>query len=362
MLNGQNIPLARYQFDALDRLTGQDQHDGVVSQRFYCESRLATEIKAGDGHSIFQHGEQVMAQHRHAGGRLHSTLLGTDMQGSVLHLLHPNDPHARGYSAYGHHPIQNFQTLTLGFNGQRPDPLTGHYLLGNGYRAFNPILMRFNSPDSLSPFLSGGLNAYAYCKGDPVNSHDPSGRTPRLNALRAAEKRTLGEYGTRFKRMLDVEQISPGIKAGVDLYQNHERLTVIGSGGRGFILADKDARIDARELLKLLEVKGFDVKGFKNIRLISCFSANKLGGSPSLAQEFANITTRPVKGFYNKVGSQQLDVNKEYKSMWFGMLKGKTPQSKAFLEHGSGGYRRRIFLPEMASPSASEEPNSNIRR
>jgi len=47
--------------------------------------------------------------------------------------------------------------------------------LGNGYRAFNPVLMRFNSPDSLSPFGRGGLNAYAYCVGDPVNRSDPNG-------------------------------------------------------------------------------------------------------------------------------------------------------------------------------------------
>lgn len=49
------------------------------------------------------------------------------------------------------------------------------YLLGNGYRAYNPALMRFNSPDNQSPFGEGGLNAYAYCAGDPVNSVDPSG-------------------------------------------------------------------------------------------------------------------------------------------------------------------------------------------
>lgn len=62
-----------------------------------------------------------------------------------------------------------------GFNGELLDDITGHYLLGNGYRAYNPVLMRFNSPDSLSPFGEGGLNAYAYCAGDPVNRSDPSG-------------------------------------------------------------------------------------------------------------------------------------------------------------------------------------------
>ncbi|RMV69560.1 hypothetical protein ALP05_02115 [Pseudomonas caricapapayae] len=63
-----------------------------------------------------------------------------------------------------------------GFNGELLDSITGHYLLGNGYRAYNPVLMRFNSPDSLSPFGKGGLNAYAYCAGDPVNRSDPDGR------------------------------------------------------------------------------------------------------------------------------------------------------------------------------------------
>ena len=36
--------------------------------------------------------------------------------------------------------------------------------------------MRFNSPDSLSPFSVGGKNAYAYCGGDPVNRSDPNGK------------------------------------------------------------------------------------------------------------------------------------------------------------------------------------------
>jgi RHS repeat-associated protein len=44
--------------------------------------------------------------------------------------------------------------LLPGFNGNRADPVSGSYL-GNGYRAYNPVLMRFNCPDSLSPFGAG---------------------------------------------------------------------------------------------------------------------------------------------------------------------------------------------------------------
>jgi RHS repeat-associated protein len=62
-----------------------------------------------------------------------------------------------------------------GYNGQRPDPVSGHYHLGNGYRTFSPALGRFTAPDSMSPFGAGGINPYAYCAGDPVNRADPSG-------------------------------------------------------------------------------------------------------------------------------------------------------------------------------------------
>ncbi|WP_448868745.1 RHS repeat-associated core domain-containing protein [Enterobacter ludwigii] len=62
-----------------------------------------------------------------------------------------------------------------GFNGERPDPVSGAYHLGNGYRAYNPVLRRFNCPDSMSPFGAGGINPYAYCLGDPVNRTDPTG-------------------------------------------------------------------------------------------------------------------------------------------------------------------------------------------
>lgn len=64
----------------------------------------------------------------------------------------------------------------VGYNGTLHEPGTRWQLLGNGRRAFNPVLMRFHSPDRLSPFGRGGINAYAYCAGDPVNLADPSGR------------------------------------------------------------------------------------------------------------------------------------------------------------------------------------------
>lgn len=80
----------------------------------------------------------------------------------------------RNYSPYG--VVGALPPTTLAFCGQRRDPLSGNYSLGNGYRHYSPTLMRFLSPDSLSPFAHGGINAYAYCGGDPVNRTDESGR------------------------------------------------------------------------------------------------------------------------------------------------------------------------------------------
>lgn len=82
------------------------------------------------------------------------------------------------YGPYGYSfDWSNLKSL-LGFNGQRLDSGTGFYLLGNGCRGYCSGLMRFSSPDFLSPFGAGGINSYAYCHCDPVNLQDPSGRTP----------------------------------------------------------------------------------------------------------------------------------------------------------------------------------------
>ena len=97
-----------------------------------------------------------------------TVLLGTDIQGSVMSLSSAEGEHRLAYSPYGHHPAHTGLMSLLGFNGEKFDSLTGHYLLGNGYRAYNPVLMRFNSPDRLSPLGKGRINAYAYCSGNPI--------------------------------------------------------------------------------------------------------------------------------------------------------------------------------------------------
>lgn len=170
--------LCQYRYDALDRLIGQTPANEAQLQRFYCKSRLATEIHGALRHSIVQHGDLLLAQQQNAGGAFDTTLLTTDQQRSVLHMLkRTQQPRSVAYSPYGHRRPENGLLSLMGFNGEQPDPVTGHYPLGNGYRFFNPVLMRFNSPDSWSPFGKGGLNSYTYCGGEPINRVDSNGHS-----------------------------------------------------------------------------------------------------------------------------------------------------------------------------------------
>lgn len=114
-----------------------------------------------------------------------TVLLAADNKNSVLAEIADGKPNSIAYSAYGQQSAQQDVATTIGFNGELREPRLGWYLLGNGYRAYNPTLMRFHSPDSWSPFEGGGLNAYMYCVGDPVNSSDPTGhmRCLMMNSL-----------------------------------------------------------------------------------------------------------------------------------------------------------------------------------
>jgi len=108
-------------------------------------------------------------------------LTGVNRTGCTLLSLSQGTAQDFTWSPYGNSPARTGQSALLpGFNGERADPLTGVTHLGNGYRAYNPSLMRFTCPDSHSPFGNGGVNPYAYCSGDPINQTDPSGHGPAL--------------------------------------------------------------------------------------------------------------------------------------------------------------------------------------
>lgn len=117
-----------------------------------------------------------------------ATLLQSDAANTVwaAHAINLHDCEA--YSPYGFSPVQK-KLAMVGFTGEWRDTQTGCYPLGNGYRLFSPSLRRLTGPDVLSPFDRGGLNAYAYCTGDPINYSDPSGQ---LRVSLSGMAKTLG--------------------------------------------------------------------------------------------------------------------------------------------------------------------------
>lgn len=80
------------------------------------------------------------------------------------------------YTPYGNMSNTPSAGTTPGYNGELLIIELGLYLLGIGYnRPYSFHNMRFTCPDTLSPFDAGGINAYSYCGGDPINNIDPSG-------------------------------------------------------------------------------------------------------------------------------------------------------------------------------------------
>ena len=142
---------------------------------FYDSNKLVTLSQKTFNHSLLRAGNASMAEQR-AQSDGQTTLLATDLTGSVTHAKTNTDREPATYTAYGYRAPSD-TAPALGFNGEYLNSNLPLYLLGNGHRSFTPALMRFQSPDSLSPFEAGGINPYCYCGGDPINRSDPTGRS-----------------------------------------------------------------------------------------------------------------------------------------------------------------------------------------
>lgn len=171
-VSSDDNPGGHYRYDALNQLAGQTVSEGDSRELYYRGNELVSEVLVQqeqtvrlikNGHTCLgvQNGDALTM----TAGDQHDSLLWSRQDGQENGTLHAWAPYGSG----------NTTGVLPGFNGERPDPVSGTYHLGNGYRAYNPVLMRFNCPDSLSPFGAGGINPYAYCAGDPVNFTDPSG-------------------------------------------------------------------------------------------------------------------------------------------------------------------------------------------
>ncbi|MFJ4255459.1 RHS repeat-associated core domain-containing protein [Pseudomonas monteilii] len=137
-----------------------------MSSYFYKGQRLATKLTAGKTGSVFAGAEFVLGEICEKT----QLLLAVDRQNSIIKVRN-----SRCYSPYGFDKVASRESI-LGYNGEHRDVMSGYDLLGNGVRAYSSVLMRFCSADVISPFGAGGINAYAYCEGDPINYLDADGR------------------------------------------------------------------------------------------------------------------------------------------------------------------------------------------
>ncbi|KAF7175522.1 hypothetical protein CNMCM7691_008623 [Aspergillus felis] len=175
--DGSGAVVSQYRYDASGRLICQMIPEQPDTYLFYREDKLIA-TKAGDRQvSYISDGNEYWGQAIQEGATTTQTQLwASDGHQSVLTWLDAHQPgqiHHQQYTPHGHSAAG--PSPSIAFNGQWRDPVTGWYHLGNGYRVYNPVTMRFLTPDSWSPFTTGEINPYAYCSGDPINRIDPSG-------------------------------------------------------------------------------------------------------------------------------------------------------------------------------------------
>lgn len=297
--------LCRYRYDPLDRLVDCTPTAQAGTQRFYLKDRLTCEIQGTEQWSILQHDDQLLALHQRQNGALETTLLATDQQRSVLLALDATGPHCLAYTPYGQRAPESGLLSMLGFNGERRDPVTGHYLLGNGYRAFNPVLMRFNSPDSWSPFGKGGVNAYGYCTGDPINKEDPTGHIPfRLwgDAVYRFFVRHIDKLsGITRNPVRNYRRIADGVAIFEDKSkkkENPNRLNIAAHAGPPvdgkYSYIEADGRPITPEQLHFRLKHRVNLNDYGSIRLIACYSAD---GEKPFGLTLSELTGKPVKAF-----------------------------------------------------------------
>ncbi|MFK9079912.1 RHS repeat-associated core domain-containing protein [Pseudomonas neuropathica] len=311
MRSNQEMLLCQYRYDAMDRLIDCTPSVSVKTQRFYLKDRLATEIQGTAHRSILQHEDHLLAHQQRQNNTLRIHLFATDQKRTVSNSLDAGLLHPFAYTPYGFRSPENGMLNFLGFKGERPDQVTGYYLLGNGYRAFNPVLMRFNSPDSWSPFGEGGLNAYAYCLGDPVNRVELDGHWSILGGLKSL-LRTAGlrkssrvaESTIQNGRIDSVGILSDRIVYFDSVFEGRRQLNIEAHGSKPSLfrksaLISNEKHLTPKQIHSKLLQKKVNLRTYDNIHLIACYGGND-GGS-SFAGRLAKISKKPVDGYLGSV-------------------------------------------------------------
>lgn len=166
--------LVEYQYDGHDQLLASRHADGRQVHRRFLGHQLDSTLENDVLTQYLYSGIQPLGVQQYPAAPEATRLLHSDIAGSVVSETDAQGTRHANYSVYGERPADNGMRTLLAFNGEAREEALGWYLLGSGYRAYNPGLMRFHSPDSLSQ-EEAGINPYLYALGNPVNWRDPTG-------------------------------------------------------------------------------------------------------------------------------------------------------------------------------------------
>jgi len=209
--------------------------------------------------------------------------------------------------------------------------------------------MRFNSPDSWSPFGRGGVNAYGYCGGDPGNYSDPSGHlfVWARNAINAVMKRkttvvdSAGEYWSSAYAQDNVvyeniKKIQSGVYVADEIHKIDglpARRLVIDAHGikQGYPLSGRRV-LSNKKMLDLLRKNKVDVANYNSVHMISCFSAVR--GKHSLSAKISLKYKVPTTAYMKVVA-----VGLGPKDIW-----RQETRAISWLERGMTEVKSATFL------------------